>query len=251
MVALGGEATPAALARRWLDAGVRVANTYGVTECVAYQSFREITDPSTQDVRALGDPLPGVTFAFAAEPGDDPTASAKAGELAELWIGGKQLGMGYLNRPELTVERFQRGLYRTGDIVRVGPDGQCVLLGRRDDQVKINGQRVELGEIEDAMRRTCGSVVSEVKCVITREKQLVGYYTSTAAKTSEMMAMSFMRMLSAGPEVSLRGSPTVSPTTAALWHSPPLRWRTGTITGVPSMLRTISPVTSSLLGMSM
>ena len=187
MVALGGEATPAALARRWLDAGVRVANTYGVTECVAYQSFREITDPSTQDVRALGDPLPGVTFAFAAEPGDDPTASAKAGELAELWIGGKQLGMGYLNRPELTVERFQRGLYRTGDIVRVGPDGQCVLLGRRDDQVKINGQRVELGEIEDAMRRTCGSVVSEVKCVITREKQLVGYYTSTAAKTSEMM----------------------------------------------------------------
>mmetsp|Transcript_11980 Transcript_11980/g.51407 ORF Transcript_11980/g.51407 Transcript_11980/m.51407 type:complete len:315 (-) Transcript_11980:143-1087(-) len=72
-----------------------------------------------------------------------------------------------------------------------------------------------------------------------------------SAKTSEMMAMSFMRMLSAGPEVSFRGSPTVSPTTAALWHSPPLRWRTGTITGVPSMLRNVSPVTSSILGMSM
>jgi len=187
LVALGGEATPAALARKWLDAGVRVANTYGVTECVAYQSFREITDPSTQDVRALGDPLPGVTFAFAAEPGDDPMAAAKAGELAELWIGGKQLGMGYLNRPELTAEKFQRGLYRTGDIVRVGQDGECVLLGRRDDQVKISGQRVELGEIEDAIRRTCGYVVSEVKCVLTRAKQLVAYYTSPAAQMSGMM----------------------------------------------------------------
>mmetsp|Transcript_5806 Transcript_5806/g.19190 ORF Transcript_5806/g.19190 Transcript_5806/m.19190 type:complete len:336 (-) Transcript_5806:574-1581(-) len=71
-----------------------------------------------------------------------------------------------------------------------------------------------------------------------------------SAKTREMMAMSFIRMFKAGPLVSFRGSPTVSPITAALWHSPPLRWRVGTNTGVPSMLRTTSPVTSSILGIS-
>ena len=64
-----------------------------------------------------------------------------------------------------------------------------------------------------------------------------------SAKTRERIAMSFMRMLSAGP--------TVSPTTAALWHSEPLRWRTGTRMGDPNSSRIISPVTSSRLGMSM
>ena len=180
LVALGGETMSKSLAQAWLDAGVRVANTYGVTECVAYQTFCEIKQASNDDLRTLGDPLPGNTFIFAAEPGDDPTLTAKAGELAELWIGGRQVGNGYLNRPELTSARFKNNLYRTGDIVKVSSDGQHILVGRRDDQVKISGQRVELGEVEDAIRRTCSAFTREVKCVLaSTTKQLIAYCTGS------------------------------------------------------------------------
>jgi acyl-coenzyme A synthetase/AMP-(fatty) acid ligase/ankyrin repeat protein len=180
LVALGGETMSKALAGAWLDAGVRVANTYGVTECVAYQTFREIKHASNDDLRVLGDPLPGNTFIFAAEPGDDPTLTAKAGELAELWIGGRQVGNGYLNRPELTAARFKSNLYRTGDIVKISSDGRHILVGRRDDQVKISGQRVELGEVEDAIRRTCSAFTREVKCVLaSTSKQLIAYCTGS------------------------------------------------------------------------
>lgn len=182
LVALGGEAMSKAIAHRWIDAGVRVANTYGVTECVAYQTFREVKDPNADDVRSLGDPLPGNVLVFAREPGDDPTALAASGELAELWIGGSQVGTGYLNRPELTASRFKNGMYRTGDIVRVGDNGEAVLVGRRDDQVKISGQRVELGEIEEAIRQTCVPLAGEVKCVLSKTKQLIAYCVGDSAK---------------------------------------------------------------------
>lgn len=178
LVALGGESMSKALAETWISRGVRVANTYGVTECCAYQTFREIRDPMSDDLRALGDPLPGNVLVFAAEPGDDPLVLAQDGQLAELWIGGAQLGKGYLNRSELTSERFRDGFYRTGDIVRMCVRGP-ILLGRRDDQVKISGQRVELGEIESAIRKTCGSCIREVKCVLNQSKQLVAWCTGT------------------------------------------------------------------------
>ena len=181
MVALGGEAMSKTLAQRWIDIRVRVVNTYGVTECVAYQSFKEVLDPSSEDLRDLGDALPGNEFKFAREPGDDPDAAAQPGELAELWIGGKQVCRGYLNREDLTAARFKNGLYRTGDIVKVCHDGRHILVGRRDDQVKISGQRVELGEIEDSIRRTCGLVVHETKCVLNKSKQLVAYCTGDLA----------------------------------------------------------------------
>jgi len=182
LVALGGEAMSKTLAQRWIDAGVRVANTYGVTECVAYQTFREVKDPDVDDVRLLGDPLPGNVLVFAREPGDDPTLLAAPGELAELWIGGSQVGMGYLNCPELTASRFKNGMYRTGDIVRVGYNGEAVLVGRRDDQVKISGQRVELGEIEEAIHQTCVPLTGEVKCVLSKTKQLIAYCVGDSAR---------------------------------------------------------------------
>jgi hypothetical protein len=194
MVALGGELTPKTLAQTFLDVGVRVANTYGVTECVAYQTFREITDTSRADTRAVGDPLPGNTLVCAADPGDDPTVLATSGQLAELWIGGAQVGVGYLNRTELTSERFKHGLYRTGDVVRVCSNGDIILLGRRDDQVKISGQRVDLGEVEHAIRRACG--VDEVKCVLTHcKKQLVAYCVGDYAQGHDRVASEAMRFI--------------------------------------------------------
>ena len=80
----------------------------------------------------------------------------------ELLVGGDGVGRGYLNQPELTAERFipdpystrpGARLYKTGDIVRHRADGQLEYLGRRDDQVKLRGHRIELGEVEAVLRR--------------------------------------------------------------------------------------------------
>jgi amino acid adenylation domain-containing protein len=82
----------------------------------------------------------------------------------ELYIGGKSLGRGYLNKPELTAARFLPDpysasgarVYRTGDEARYRPDGEVEFIGRLDNQVKIRGYRVELGEIESALRQETG-----------------------------------------------------------------------------------------------
>src|SRR5690606_31541290 len=79
------------------------------------------------------------------------------GVVGEIWIGGRGVGSGYLNRPDLTAERFlpdpfgeEPGalLYRTGDLGRFHPDGVVEFMGRADTQVKLRGYRIELGEID-------------------------------------------------------------------------------------------------------
>src|SRR5439155_18049275 len=108
------------------------------------------------------------------------------GEAGELYLGGVGIARGYQNRPELTAEKFipngfneQPGsrLYRTGDWGRYLPDGQIEFLGRVDDQVKLRGFRVELGEIEATLRRhavvgACAVVLREDR---PGDQQLVAY----------------------------------------------------------------------------
>jgi len=106
----------------------------------------------------IGRPLPNVQIYIL----DENLQPAGVYITGELYVGGSGVGRGYLNRPELTAERFvpddlsgNEGarLYRTGDLARYLPDGTIEFLGRNDSQVKIRGHRIELGEIEAVVRQ--------------------------------------------------------------------------------------------------
>src|SRR5947208_9979320 len=113
-----------------------------------------------------------------------------AGEVGELYVGGIGLARGYHNRPELTAASFVRHplsldidtrLYKTGDLGRYLPDGQIAFLGRRDDQIKIRGFRVEPDEITAVLDRhpAIRSSVVVGRADNGSEKQLVAYVVAT------------------------------------------------------------------------
>ena len=146
-----GEHCSAEIADRW-SKGRRFFNAYGPTEttvCATMHLYREkhaVAPP-------IGRPIAN-TEVYVLRDNMQPVPVGVAGE---LYIGGDGLARGYLNRAELTAERFlphpfatQTGarLYRTGDLVRYLPDGNLEFLGRIDTQVKVRGYRIELGEIE-------------------------------------------------------------------------------------------------------
>jgi len=147
-IASGGEALPAAVARRLQAAlpGVRKVNLYGPTETTINATWFDFTaaDLARAEVVPIGHPVDGCRVLVLGESG------APAAE-GELLIGGIQLADGYRNRPEVTAQRFverESGRwYRTGDLVRRNPDGVLEFLGRTDDQVKVNGYRIETNEV--------------------------------------------------------------------------------------------------------
>ncbi|MFK4473065.1 amino acid adenylation domain-containing protein/non-ribosomal peptide synthase protein (TIGR01720 family) [Paenibacillus sp. RC73] len=124
--------------------------------------------------------------------------SVPVGVPGELWVGGVGLARGYLNREELTQERFvhkemiigqRERLYRTGDVVKWTPDGELVFIGRSDEQIKIRGYRIELGEIEHQLRQH-----PDIRqCVVRAWKdesfhKLVAYYTALKRLTEAELA---------------------------------------------------------------
>ncbi|WP_051828371.1 hybrid non-ribosomal peptide synthetase/type I polyketide synthase [Streptomyces bicolor] len=159
-VHVGGEALPAAHVRRWFDLldtcggpEHRVANLYGPTEATINATCHIIDTRPDDDVRQLpiGRPVAGTELAVVTEEG----RPCPPGEAGELLIAGTGLTPGYLGEPHLTaeafVERDGRRWYRSGDRVRRTADGALEFLGRLDDQVKVRGHRVELGEVEAAL----------------------------------------------------------------------------------------------------
>ncbi|MEF2529748.1 amino acid adenylation domain-containing protein [Streptomyces sp. CS62] len=148
----GGEALTAELADRLLDRCDELWNMYGPTETTIWSSAQRIRRGGPVTV---GTPLANTAFRVAGPDG----AAVPFGAVGELLIGGDGVARGYRGRPELTAERFVRDpatgerLYRTGDLARWSADGNMVLLGRADRQVKLRGHRIEPGEIEAAFRR--------------------------------------------------------------------------------------------------
>jgi amino acid adenylation domain-containing protein len=190
---LGGEASRL----EWIERLRRLAphceifNHYGPTETtvgvLTYPVGAQLPDTPSRTL-PLGRPLPGSRVYLL----DAQGRPVPAGEKGELCIGGRGVARGYLNRAELTAEKFVSDpfsqepgarLYRTGDLARALPEGSLEFCGRIDHQVKVHGYRVELGEIEGALRGQSG--VRDA-AVLAREdasgdKQLVAYVAGEAA----------------------------------------------------------------------
>ncbi|TDC06450.1 amino acid adenylation domain-containing protein, partial [Nonomuraea longispora] len=134
----------------------RIVNSYGSSE-VAGDVLQGEVDP--REPVTLGRPVPGARLYLL----DSALRLVPPGATGEIYVGGAQLARGYLGRPGTTADRFVADpfgdgdrLYRTGDLGRWTPDGRVEFLGRADDQVKINGYRVEPGELEAALMRRAG-----------------------------------------------------------------------------------------------
>ncbi|MEU4477584.1 amino acid adenylation domain-containing protein [Micromonospora sp. NPDC023966] len=179
-VCLAGEPLTAALAARvWSRPHVRrLCNLYGPSEDTTYSTWAEV--PPDSGDPPIGRPLPQ-TRAYVLDPDGRPVPP---GEPGELHLAGAGLARGYLDRPEETRARFLpdpfrpgERMYRTGDRVRLRPDGQLAYLGRLDDQVKLRGYRIELGEV--AARLAALPAVREATAAVrpgpSGDPLLVGY----------------------------------------------------------------------------
>ncbi|HTC90734.1 MAG TPA: MupA/Atu3671 family FMN-dependent luciferase-like monooxygenase [Bryobacteraceae bacterium] len=149
---VGGEALPPSLANELLETGAGgIYNMYGPTETTVWSTMEKLT-AQAGDV-SIGSPIAN-TSVFVLDANRQPVPIGIPGE---LYIGGDGVTPGYLDRPELTAERYvdlpshNQRVYRTGDLVKYLPDGRLLFLGRVDHQVKIRGHRIELGEIEAAL----------------------------------------------------------------------------------------------------
>ncbi|MES2390948.1 MAG: amino acid adenylation domain-containing protein [Acidobacteriota bacterium] len=175
----GGEAMPPELARQLLPAAKRLWNMYGPTETTIWSTAHEVKN-GTEPI-LIGRPLANTQCYIL----DEQMQPVPVGVTGELFIGGDGLAVGYLNRPELTAEKFVadpfRGeaarMYRTGDLARYRADGNIECLGRIDHQIKLRGYRVELGEIEAALKELPGVAQAVVVAHedAAGDKRLAGY----------------------------------------------------------------------------
>ncbi|CAL9664630.1 amino acid adenylation domain-containing protein [Streptomyces sp. enrichment culture] len=159
---------------------VELHNLYGPTEAAVDVTYHAC-DPAQAGPVPIGRPVWNTRLYVL----DAALQPCPPGVPGELYLAGVQLADGYLGRPELTASRFVcdpfgpagARMYRTGDLARWSPRGEVEYLGRTDHQVKLRGQRVELGEVEAALAARPGV---DGACAVVREDRLVGYVTGDA-----------------------------------------------------------------------
>jgi amino acid adenylation domain-containing protein len=180
----GGEAVTPAWVKSAVDAGgpENLLHVYGPTESTTFSSFFCVGSVSGDVPVPIGLPISNTTVHVV----DRNLGAVPAGVDGELLVGGEGLAHCYVNRPELTADKFipnpfavhgGKRLYRSGDLVRRRPDGNVVFMGRNDFQVKIRGFRIEMEEIEAVIKRHPGIVdaVVAVSPGSEHERRLVAY----------------------------------------------------------------------------
>jgi amino acid adenylation domain-containing protein len=182
-VSVTGEALKKELTQRWFEAqsAIRLVNAYGLTETCDDTNHEVLYGVPRRERVPVGRPVNNVHVYVV----DEQLAPVPLGAPGEIVFSGICVGRGYINDPERTRLAFMpdphrpgQRLYRSGDFGRWLPDGKLEFLGRQDSQVKVNGFRVELGEIESALLRLPG--VRDGAAVVTerdgRDRQLVAFY---------------------------------------------------------------------------
>src|SRR5690606_14120788 len=168
----GGEPLPRVLADDLLDRVDELWNMYGPTETTVWSTLDRI---ERDEPILVGRPIANTTVYVLR----DDLSLCPIGVPGELYIGGRGVANGYVDRPELTAQQFipdpfrpGERIYRTGDLVRFRSDGRLEHLGRLDNQVKVRGFRIELGEVESALQ-SHEAVRDAV--VIAADDRLIGY----------------------------------------------------------------------------
>lgn len=199
-IILGGDKLDTAKLRPWFKnfgyENPQLINMYGITETTIHVTYLRLF-PAYSKSSFIGRAIPGQKLYVL----DNKLRPLPVWAIGELYVGGQYLALGYLNNPQLTKERFiinpfqtqeeklvnkNDQIYKTGDLVRILPDGNFEYLGRNDFQVKIRGYRVELGEIEACLNshpQIKQSVVkvfdrSENSALVEDGNYLVAYYVS-------------------------------------------------------------------------
>ncbi|NPU13575.1 amino acid adenylation domain-containing protein [Bradyrhizobium sp. 83002] len=198
LVLFGGEAVNADHVRRVLAAGppARLLHVYGPTETTTFATFHPVGQLTERAATVpIGRPLPGVICRIL----DTDLKPVPAGMPGELCIGGSGLATGYLGDPAATDARFVTApdgvrLYRSGDLVRLDPNDTIEFVGRRDNQVKIRGHRIEIEEIELALARH--PAVAEAAVIVQgdyEDKSLEAFVTLSDAAHETSAVLRWLR----------------------------------------------------------
>ncbi|MFD6189253.1 MULTISPECIES: non-ribosomal peptide synthetase [unclassified Streptomyces] len=163
-----------------------LVNMYGITETAVYTTYHRIAehDVAADGGNPIGRPLADMQIHLLDEDG----RRVAPGEVGEMYVGGCGVARGYLGRPALTAERFVPDpfgspgarLYRSGDMAHRRPDGSLDFIGRIDDQIKIRGYRVELGEVQTVLAAAPGirDAAVAIRDYGPGDRRLIGYVVS-------------------------------------------------------------------------
>jgi amino acid adenylation domain-containing protein len=184
-IIFGGEPLPTSAVQRWYDLvpsdAPALMNMYGITETTVHVTGYKINraKPIQTSTVPIGQAIPDLQFYVL----DDDKRPVGDGETGMLYVSGDGLARGYLNNPALTNERFQQHpdgtrLYWSGDLAQVS-NGAITITGRADQQAKVRGHRVDLNEVEDALRRATG--LSSTAALVSGDgSALLGFYVTEA-----------------------------------------------------------------------
>lgn len=183
-VIFGGEALMPSTLKEWNRTypGCKLINMYGITETTVHVTYKEIGAAEIEANKSnIGVPIPTLSCFVL----DEDLQLCAPGVIGELCVGGAGVARGYHNKPELTAEKFVANtisnvgkLYRSGDFARLLENGDIEYIGRKDEQVKIRGHRIELPEVEEGLKRLpkVDDAVVLAKKNKADEFELIAYY---------------------------------------------------------------------------